>query len=88
MSWFKFKKSPVAGGGTGVSDMAFMPFQTLPSRSPYLGPQWNVKRSMQPFSAPGVMLLNQLTMPNTLKGNGLAIPGQYALSPLAKQKGN
>lgn len=84
MGWFKFRKSPIADAGVGVADMAFQPFQTLPAGGSYLGPQWNVRRSMAPFSAPGFMILNGAVVPNSLRGNGLAIPGQYALSPLAQ----
>lgn len=71
--------------GVGTTDLGLRQFQTLPAGGSYLGPQWNVKRSMAPFSAPGVMILNRVVMPNSLRGNGLGIPGQYALSPLAQQ---
>lgn len=71
--------------GVGTADLGLRQFQTLPAGGSYLGPMWNVKRSMAPFSAPGVMVLNQIVMPNTLRGNGMAIPGQYALQGLAQQ---
>lgn len=85
MGWFSFRKSPVADAGVGVGDMALLPFQTLPPGGSYLGPQWNIRRSMAPLSAPGFMILNGAVVPNTLRGNGLAIQGQYALTQLVSQ---
>jgi hypothetical protein len=73
--------------GVGTKDLGFRQFQTFPAGGSYLGPQWNIRRSMQPFSAPGLMLNGKtLVMPNTLRGNGIGIPGQYALTPLTQQK--
>lgn len=84
MSWFSFKKR-YDNVGVGTTDLGLLPFQTLPPGGSYLGPQWNIHRSMKPLSAPGFMILNGATVPNTLRGNGIGIAGQYALMPLAQQ---
>jgi len=85
MGFFSFRKT-YNNIGVGTKDLGLLPRTTVPAGGSYLGPQWNVKRSMAPFSAPGLMLNGKtLVMPNSLRGSGLYIPGQYALSPLAKQ---
>jgi hypothetical protein len=85
MGWFTFKKR-YDNIGIGTRDLGLLPRTTVPAGGSYLGPQWNVKRSLAPLNAPGFMILNGAVMPNTLRGSGLFIPGQYALSPLAQQK--
>ena len=85
MSWFNFRKQ-YNNIGVGTSDLGLEQFQTIPAGGSYLGPQWNIKRSMAPLSAPGLMILNGAVVPNTLRGNGIGIAGQYALMPLAQQK--
>lgn len=85
MGWFSFRKT-FDNIGVGTKDLGLLPRTTLPAGGSYLGPQWNIKRSMQPFSAPGLMLAGKtLVMPNTLRGSGVYIPGQYNLTPLAQQ---
>jgi hypothetical protein len=83
MAWFSFKKT-YDNIGVGTRDLAVLPRTTVPAGGSYLGPQWNIKRSMAPLGAPGFMILNGAVVPNTLRGNGLFIPGQYALMPLAQ----
>ena len=87
MAWFNFKKR-YDNIGVGTKDLGLLPFQTLPPGGSYLGPQWNIRRSMAPIGAPGFMILNGAVVPNTLRGNGLGIAGQYALMPLAQQSNN
>lgn len=84
MGWFTFKKR-YDNIGVGTKDLGLLPRTTLPAGGSYLGPQWNIKRSLAPIGAPGFMILNGATVPNTLRSGGLFIPGQYALSPLAQQ---
>jgi hypothetical protein len=86
MGLFTFRKT-YDNIGVGTKDLGLLPRTTLPLGGSYLGPQWNIKRSMAPQSAPGFMILNGATVPNTLRSSGVYIPGQYALSPLA-QKSN
>jgi len=84
MGWFSFKKT-YDNIGVGTKDLGLLPRTTYPAGGSYLGPQWNVRRSMKPFSAPGVMLAGKtLVMPNTLRGSGVGIPGQFALTPLGQ----
>lgn len=87
MGWFTFKKR-FDNIGVGTKDLGLLPRTTPPPGGSYLGPQWNIHRSLAPFSAPGFLVLNGATVPNTLQGNGIGIPGQYALSPLAQQNNN
>lgn len=86
MGFFSFRKN-ADNLGVGTKNMGLLPRTTLPAGGSYLGPQWNVKRSMAPLGAPGFVILNGAVVPNSLRGNGLGIPGQYALTPLAKTKG-
>lgn len=72
--------------GVGTRDLGLRQFQTLPAGGSYLGPQWNIKHSMKPFSAPGFMILNGATVPNTLRGSGVYIPGQLGSAPLAQTR--
>jgi len=83
-SFFSFRKR-YDNIGVGTKDLGLLPRTTLPAGGSYLGPQWNIKRSMAPQSAPGFMILNGAVMPNTLRGSGVYVPGQYALTPLVKQ---
>jgi hypothetical protein len=84
MGFFSFRKT-FDNIGVGTKDLGLLPRTTPPPGGSYLGPQWNVKRSMKPFSNPGVMLMGKtLVMPNSLRGNGMAIPGQFAMTPLAQ----
>jgi hypothetical protein len=85
MGWFSFTKR-YDNIGVGTTDLGLRPFQTLPPGGSYLGPQWNIKRSMAPQSAPGFMILNGAVVPNTLRGNGLGLAGTYMLMPLAQQQ--
>jgi hypothetical protein len=71
--------------GVGTRDLGFRQFQTLPAGGSYLGPQWNIRRSLAPLNAPGFMILNGAVVPNTLQANGLGIAGQYVLQGLAQQ---
>lgn len=87
MAWFNFRKR-YDNIGVGTKDLGLLPFQTLPAGGSYLGPQWNIRRSMAPLQLPGFMILNGATVPNTLRGNGVYIPGQYALYPLAQPPSN
>lgn len=74
--------------GVGTRDFGLRQFQTLPAGGSYLGPQWNVKRSMAPISAPGLMILNGAVVPVSLSVNGQPLSGQFAMQSLAKQKSN
>lgn len=85
MGWFTFRKT-YDDIGVGTKSMGLLPRTTLPPGGSYLGPQWNIKRSLGPLSAPGFMILNGATVPNTLRGSGVYIPGQYGSAPLAEQK--
>lgn len=85
MGWFTFRKR-YDNVGVGVRDQGLLRRTTLPPGGSYLGPQWNIRRSMAPISAPGLMILNGAVVPTSLRGNGLLIPGQYAMTPLASQK--
>lgn len=88
MGFFSFLKK-YDNVGVGTKDLGLLPRTTLPAGGSYLGPQWNIKRSMMPQSAPGVMLAGKtLVLPNTLRANGVYIPGQYALTPLAQNNSN
>jgi hypothetical protein len=84
MGFFSFKKT-FDNIGVGTKDLGLLPRTTFPAGGSYIGPQGNVKRSMAPIAAPGFMILNGATVPNTLRGNGLFLAGQYALMPLAQQ---
>lgn len=84
MGWFTFRKT-YDNIGVGTKDLGLLPRTTLPLGGSYLGPQWNIRRSMAPLSSPGIMLNGKtVVMPNTLRSSGLFIPGQYALTPLAQ----
>lgn len=84
-SFFNFRKR-YDNIGVGTKDLGLLPRTTPPPGGSYLGPQWNIKRSLAPLSAPGLMLAGKtLVMPNSLRAGGVYIPGQYALSPLAQQ---
>lgn len=72
--------------GVGTRDLGLRQFQTLPPGGSYLGPQWNIKRSMAPISGPGFMILNGAVVPVPLTGNGMGISGQYAMQALATQQ--
>jgi hypothetical protein len=87
MGFFSFKKT-YDNIGVGTKDLGLLQRTTLPAGGSYLGPMWNIKRSMAPVGAPGFMILNGATVPNTLRGSGVYIPGQYALSPLAQPPSN
>jgi hypothetical protein len=84
MGFFSFIKT-FDNIGVGTKDLGLLPRTTLPAGGSYLGPQWNVRRSMAPIGAPGFMILNGAVVPNTLRASGVYIPGQFALSPLAQQ---
>lgn len=83
MGWFTFKKR-YDNLGVGPRDYGVLPRTTLPAGGSYLGPQWNIKRSMAPFSAPGFMMLNGAVVPSNTLQNGFGVQGQYALMPLAQ----
>lgn len=88
MGWFSFKKT-YDNLGVGTKDLGLLPRTTPPPGGSYLGPQWNIHRSMKPITGAGFMILNGAVLPTSALGNGLFIPGQYALTPLAAQnKGN
>ena len=84
MGWFSFKKR-YDNIGVGTKDLGLLPRTTPPPGGSYLGPQWNIHRSLAPIGAPGFMILNGAVVPNTLRSSGIGIPGQFALSPLASQ---
>jgi hypothetical protein len=83
MAWFHFRKS-YDNLGVGTRDLGLLPRTTPPPGGSYLGPQWNIHRSLAPLSAPGFMILNGAVVPNTLRGSGIGIAGQYALTPLGQ----
>lgn len=84
MAWFTFRKR-YDNIGVGTKDLGLLPRTTLPPGGSYLGPQWNIKRSFAPLSAPGFMILHGATVPNTLRSSGVYVPGQYAMAPLTQQ---
>ena len=91
MSFFSFRKR-YDNIGVGTKSLGLLQRTTLPPGGSYLGPQWNIQRSMKPQSAPGFMILNNAyVLSNSLRPNtrnGMGMPGQYGSAPLAQQKDN
>ena len=84
MGWFSFTKR-YDNIGVGTKDLGLLPRTTVPAGGSYLGPQWNIRRSLAPVSAPGFMILNGAVVPNTLGGSGIGIPGTIPLTTLTAQ---
>jgi len=80
-SFFSFLKS-TDNIGVGTGDLGYRRSTTIPVDSTYLGPQWNIKRSLGPLNNPGYMKLAQELVPVGIRGSGLGISGQYSLGQL------
>ena len=71
--------------GVGTGDLGFRRPQTIPIDCNYLGPQWNIRRSLGPLSQPGFLQLGKTVPLIPLTGSsGYAIPGQIVQQPLVK----
>lgn len=83
-SFYAFLKG-FATLGVGTGNLGFRRSQTIPADVVYLGPQWNVQRSLGPLPGPGYMMLEQRVVPVSVRGSGLGIQGQYVLQSLGQE---
>ena len=86
-SFFSFLKA-TDNVGVGTRDLGYRRSTSIPIDSTYLGPQWNIKRSIGPVNNPGYMKLAQQVVPVSVRGSGIGISGQYTLPQLIEFPGN